>query len=251
MKVSGIISFFLVLSGVQAIAQTGIGTRSPHPSAVLDISATNKGLKLPVVSLTSVNDGITVPAPAEGLVVYNNSTAGTGRTAVSKGLYQYTGTKWEKVFSKNETHAEIRKVPFLRPMFVGHRIESGTPVTQANATTVTMTFNELDYNYNNGATGATPDYNGYTIQEDGYYILNFSCDLQNVSGNNHGDQVVLVNRNGMRVAGRGINRMFQYGGVCNLCVLELSAGDHIEFRVYSNGSDYRIYSLFASIFKVY
>ncbi len=251
MKMSGIICFFLILYEFQGIAQTGIGTKSPDPSAILEVSSPNKGLKLPVVSLTSNTDNITLPSPTEGLVIYNRNTAGTGRTAVSKGLYQYTGTKWEKVLSKNETHDEVRKVPFLRPMFVGHYIVSGTPPTQANATTVTMTFNELDYNFNNGATGANPNYNGYTIQEDGYYILNFSCDLQNVSGNNHGNQVVLVNRNGTRVAGRGINRMFQYGGVCNLCVLELNAGDHIEFRVYSSGADYRIYNLFASIFKVY
>lgn len=251
MKISGIISFFFLLYAFQCMGQTGIGTLTPDPSAILEVSSTNKGLKLPVVTLTSTNDVITVPTPSEGLLVYNNNTTGTGRTDVSKGLYQYTGSRWEKVFSKNETHEEVLKVPFLRPMFVGHRSVTGTPATQANATTVKMTFNQLDYNYNNGATGTSPDYNGYTIQEDGYYILNFSCDLQNVSGDNHGDQVVLVNRNGTRAAGRGINRMFQYGGVCNICVLELNAGDLIEFNVYSNGSDYRIYSLFASIFKIY
>lgn len=66
---------FLVISS-GSFAQTGIGTTTPHNSAKLDISATNKGFLPPRVTLTSSADATTIPTPAEGLLVYNVGSAG-------------------------------------------------------------------------------------------------------------------------------------------------------------------------------
>jgi hypothetical protein len=52
-------------------AQTGIGTTTPHASAKLDVSSTNKGFLPPRVILASATDVSTIPSPAEGLFVYN------------------------------------------------------------------------------------------------------------------------------------------------------------------------------------
>jgi trimeric autotransporter adhesin len=57
----------------------GIGTTTPNVSARLDISASNKGLLIPQVSLVSLTDVATIATPATGLLVYNtNATLGTG-----------------------------------------------------------------------------------------------------------------------------------------------------------------------------
>lgn len=58
----------------------GVGTTSPHPNAVLDITSTNKGVLLP-----RIGDTTTVPSPPEGLIIYNKNT---------KSLYYYNGTRW-------------------------------------------------------------------------------------------------------------------------------------------------------------
>ncbi|MCF2502656.1 complement C1q domain-containing protein [Dyadobacter sp. CY107] len=52
----------------------GINTNSPHPSSVLDITSTDKGVLLPKISLQSANDNFTVPNPAKGLILYNTNT---------------------------------------------------------------------------------------------------------------------------------------------------------------------------------
>jgi hypothetical protein len=63
----------------------------PHPSAMLDVTSTNKGLLIPRVNLTSTTDVVTIPAPATSLLVYNTNAAMTGGAI---GFWYYTGTQW-------------------------------------------------------------------------------------------------------------------------------------------------------------
>lgn len=57
-------------------AQVGIGTTTPDPSAMLDVTSTDKGAIFPRVSLSSNTDIVTIPNPAAGLLVYNTGTSG-------------------------------------------------------------------------------------------------------------------------------------------------------------------------------
>lgn len=88
---------FLLLWGVTicSMAQNvGIGTSSPNASAALDISAGNKGLLPPRVTLTGINDSTTILSPATGLLVYNTINTGVPPNNVEPGYYYYTGTGW-------------------------------------------------------------------------------------------------------------------------------------------------------------
>lgn len=76
------------------VSQVGIGTTAPDPSSILHIESSNSGFLPPRVSLTSVNDVTTIPAPAEGLMVYNVST---NHCNLPVGLYVYTGSEWQRV----------------------------------------------------------------------------------------------------------------------------------------------------------
>lgn len=86
-KYSIMIKHFLLFSGLllsmQVIAQTGIGTTSPHASAKFEVFSENKGF-LPPRMTASQRDNI--PSPAAGLMVYQ--TDGT------TGLYYYNGSAW-------------------------------------------------------------------------------------------------------------------------------------------------------------
>jgi len=66
----------------------GIGTTTPDTSAVLDVAATDMGLLLPRVALLSVNDAVTITAPAHSLLVYNLGTGGLSPA----GFYYNAGT---------------------------------------------------------------------------------------------------------------------------------------------------------------
>ncbi len=81
--------FFL---SIHLKAQTGIGTATPHASAKLDVSATNKGFLPPRVTLTSNTDATTIPNPAEGLLVYN-----LGSVGLQAGYYYWNNANWATI----------------------------------------------------------------------------------------------------------------------------------------------------------
>ena len=86
------IVFFIILGFELIYAQTGIGTTTPHASAKLDVSATNKGFLPPRVTLTSVTDATTIPNPAEGLLVYN-----LGSVGLQAGYYYWNNANWATI----------------------------------------------------------------------------------------------------------------------------------------------------------
>lgn len=65
-----------------------------NPSAMLDVAASNKGVLVPRVSLTSTADISTIISPATSLLVYNTATVGIPPNNVSPGFYYWNGTKW-------------------------------------------------------------------------------------------------------------------------------------------------------------
>lgn len=78
--------FVMALAGFSSMAQhVGIGTQTPHASALLDISSTGKGFLLP--RMTSEQRSV-VPTPATGLLVYDTDV---------KSLFQYNGSGWVNV----------------------------------------------------------------------------------------------------------------------------------------------------------
>lgn len=64
-------------------------------SAMLDVSAPDKGILIPRVGLSSNLDILTVPLPTTSLMVYNTNTVGTYPNNVSPGFYFWNGTKWK------------------------------------------------------------------------------------------------------------------------------------------------------------
>jgi hypothetical protein len=85
------IFFFLVLllSGYAAFTQVGVHTDFPDNSSAMDIVATNRGLLIPRVALTSsLSSPSPVTAPAVGLLVFNS---GANQPI---GFYYWNGTTW-------------------------------------------------------------------------------------------------------------------------------------------------------------
>ena len=85
-----IISFALLFLQVVSSAQNvGIGTNTPHPSAALDITDTQRGLLIPRMTASQRNN---IQNPAEGLMVF--------QTDDSTGFWFYSGQKWSTINSK-------------------------------------------------------------------------------------------------------------------------------------------------------
>ncbi len=95
----------------------GISTAAPHASAAIDFGATNRGVLIPKVALTSINDITTITDPEEGLLIFNTQNSGTGGTQVKENLFYYfNGSFWEELVTEdnlpeeNEKPVEIKKI---------------------------------------------------------------------------------------------------------------------------------------------
>ena len=114
----------LSFSGIRAGAQSvGIGTATPNSSALLDVSATNKGL-LPPRMRQGQRDSIA--NPAAGLVIYNTTT---------KRISHYNGTAWTEELTTTEQPIQYDPVTYNY---------TGAPQTYAvpaGVTQITVTAN--------------------------------------------------------------------------------------------------------------
>jgi hypothetical protein len=82
-----ILMAFSVFEMSMGYAQVGIGNANPHPSAVLDLTAVNKGLLVPRLT---TQQRLAIASPATGLIVFDTNL---------KGFQYFDGTVWQPVGS--------------------------------------------------------------------------------------------------------------------------------------------------------
>lgn len=82
-----------LLIGSFVCSQVGIGINQPDASAALDVTATNKGILVPRVTLNNNTLQLSSATNATGLLVYN--VGGTG--ALTAGYYFWNGSEWRTI----------------------------------------------------------------------------------------------------------------------------------------------------------
>ena len=92
-----VLPVMLGLSTLQAISQNvGVGTPSPNAAAKLEIYDANRGLLIPRVALTALNNFspvVGVAANAGSLLVYNTSS----NAELTPGFYYWNTSKWVRL----------------------------------------------------------------------------------------------------------------------------------------------------------
>src|SRR5450432_2958116 len=147
-------SIFIICVVQQNMVAQNVGINAtgatPHPSAMLDISATNKGLLMPRMTTAQRN---AIVSPAEGLKVYDTDT---------KTFWFYNGTGWiqsatgspvnfwspsgANIFNNNAGNVGIGLNTPLAPL----HIKNDNEALRLEGTSSYIGF------YNNGGTGAFP-----------------------------------------------------------------------------------------------
>ena len=106
LRLGALFAFFLTFSTLSA--QVGINTTTPADGTMLDVTATDKGILIPRVALTSraVSAPVT-PEPVQGVLVFNTNTAGTDPNDVEPGFYWWDGVQWVALEDVDEDDWEI------------------------------------------------------------------------------------------------------------------------------------------------
>ncbi len=96
---SFLFSGILILAVQILYGQVGINNdgTDPHPSAMLHVKATNKGVLLPQVTLVSYTSPDPVQNPAIGLVVQHARNPLAGPSDIPDGIFYWDGTLWRQL----------------------------------------------------------------------------------------------------------------------------------------------------------
>ncbi|MEC4116742.1 hypothetical protein VSP20_07140 [Myroides phaeus] len=94
----------LLLSCFTTWSQVGIGTHDPHKSAVIEITAKDKGILLPMHRFEEFdNDEIPIHKPRVGTLVYNTIGGAHNDLLARKGIYVWDGKKWNQLLNVEGT----------------------------------------------------------------------------------------------------------------------------------------------------
>lgn len=132
-----VLLFFCKGLQAQNASVNNTGTAA-NASAMLDVSAANKGLLIPRVSLVSASDVSTIASPATSLLVYNLATSGTAPDNVVPGYYYWNGSRWTSFGGKVASLLTFSTGIILN----GSSVTSAAPVLMGfgNHTTETINF---------------------------------------------------------------------------------------------------------------
>lgn len=134
---------------IYQMGQVAIGTAAAaDPTAILNVVATNKGVLLPRVALTSSTDATTIPNPTTGLLVYNTGTSGTFSTV---GYMYWNGTAWKMFASTSSEAATATLNCSSASMSPAQQIAGNTAI-------IAGTVLQIPYTGSNGGS-----YNGATL----------------------------------------------------------------------------------------
>lgn len=134
------------------MAQVGIGTPNPDPSAQLEVQSATKGLLVPRVTSTA-----NVSAPAEALLVY--------QTSAPAGFYVYRAGSWARLLTTADASGTSAGtiVPYA----------SGTPVTMRNGAVKAVSL----IGFGNAVSGVYLINNAVDLSGGGGAVLNFAFSM--------------------------------------------------------------------------
>jgi|GEM_PF-3471408 len=123
------IALCLVKSPLISSAQAKIGTGSTAESAMLEIESTNRGFLPPRIALSSntMKLNSTTVNPADGMVVYNTTTA-SANGLTGAGCYVWRDSKWHRLLDgPSRPKTFLFKVGDIKPFFsyLGLEIPAG------------------------------------------------------------------------------------------------------------------------------
>lgn len=131
----------------------GVGTITPNPNSLLELTSTNQGLFPPRFGLTSTTSFAPLSVHEQGMVVYNTATIND----VTQGLYINDGANWVKL--NNETSGGVFNVALGTTVDINGEYIAVFDVANYDLCITAIgtdksTFWSTSYNWNSGTPGS-------------------------------------------------------------------------------------------------
>ncbi len=98
------VRFVTDLADLPSIGDVGIATETPDASSILEVQASDRGLLIPNVALTSCSDTTTIPNPANSLLVFN--TLASSSLEVGFVFFETATGEWRSICDEVVTPQE-------------------------------------------------------------------------------------------------------------------------------------------------
>lgn len=169
---------FLLFNHSLSFSQVGINTTSPSAGAILDVDSSDKGLLVPRVDITNLNNIAPVTGGStEGLLVYNtNTTTGTG-------FHYWSGTVWIPLNSNDwKVRGNAGTTPGVdaNEDFIGTSDNQDLYIARNALERITLTAGETSLNNEN----LDIDFNVRTENDDDTFFVNAATDNVGIGVNN-------------------------------------------------------------------
>jgi len=148
---------FLSIFAICTISYSQVGINNVTPEAQLDIKATDKGMLIPRVSLTSLATALPVTNPNGGALVASTLVYNTN-TTVGVGFYYWNGSRWIKIADSTSviSGAVASTSTFVEPNTAIPGPLSALAVAGTNTTTASFDNSTITRTVNvTGLTGTT------------------------------------------------------------------------------------------------
>ncbi|UUV22324.1 hypothetical protein [Paenimyroides aestuarii] len=154
-----LLSVSLLLFGINAYSQVGIGTLNPNSSSQLDVTSDKKGVLIPRVALSSTTDATTIQnGNVNSLLVFNTNN----ENDIQPGYYYWYIDKWMRIVNESDVIA-LDKNTTNTTLTV---INGDLVLTDSDGNTVTVPLSAINIPTNI----VTYQGNQYYLSEE--YILN-------------------------------------------------------------------------------
>jgi len=144
-----ILLFFLTFNNIFSQDNVGIGTTTPDPSAILDLSSNNKGLLIPRVTLNDHTTPAPITNPATGLLIYNYNGS------EPHGFWYWDGSQWVQVGTGSSSGGGTLDDAYnFGGSGAGRIINANNGAVEINMTTSALNTEALTITASNGSTSA-------------------------------------------------------------------------------------------------
>lgn len=161
---------FISTYGQVIINSTNTNNLTPKSYAGLEVISNNKGIQLPVVSITDITDKNTpILNPVNGLMVFNSGTE-----LVPEGIYIWVATKnggngmWSQIADESNTISSM-----LLQNSTSFDILDNLPI----GTKASLLNNYQDYNIYINRIGAVLDNRGITLIGNSGYVISILASI--------------------------------------------------------------------------
>jgi len=247
--------FFLILLFENGLlyGQSSIGDKNTSEVAQLNLENSNKGLLLPMTSVTESSNGVLpVQSPAVGLWLYNKAQAPISQN-LKKGItYWGADAHYEAMATEDGIHDILTDshIPLLvLSAKLGQKatVSCGTGACGGSVQKLVALASEIIIDPFEGWLLTS---SSYEIVEGGVYVIEYSTELSN-SSNQGGTSFLRMNLNGSSYGftfGRFVSAMNRAYGTFST-VVRVNEGDVFDFYYSYTADNYRIQEATINIYR--